>query len=270
MLTTSGRAGLALALAAILVSGPRTPQVLQSLGAADPATALGALLELGLLATSSWFVAAVGLAAAPGTLGRCGRALVPAAVRTTVFVGVVGAGFGGVAHAESSDWPVEGLRLPERALVDPSPTLEDTPGPSAPESGPPADEDGEPDVAGRLPHDVAQAPEHRSGASATSDRPGDVAPVEQDRPAVPRHRARTPMPTSTGATTTTTRDVVVAPGDTLWALATASLPAAAAPRDVQERVGSIHRANRQVIGDDPDLIRPGQRITVPTTDGAGR
>jgi nucleoid-associated protein YgaU len=42
------------------------------------------------------------------------------------------------------------------------------------------------------------------------------------------------------------RTVVVDPGDSLWAIA-----------------ATVHRANRDVIGDDPDLIFPGTHLTVP-------
>jgi hypothetical protein len=56
--------------------------------------------------------------------------------------------------------------------------------------------------------------------------------------------------------------VVVRPGDTLWAIARAGLPR---PDDdqVAARVREIHQANRAVIGADPDLIRPGQRLRMP-------
>jgi LysM domain len=62
--------------------------------------------------------------------------------------------------------------------------------------------------------------------------------------------------------------VVVRPGDTLWQLARADLaragPAPATDvRAVVERVREIYDANRAVIGPDPDVIRPGQRLRMP-------
>jgi hypothetical protein len=57
--------------------------------------------------------------------------------------------------------------------------------------------------------------------------------------------------------------VEVRPGDTLWAIAVRSLPAGADPGAVARRCRHIHQTNRAVIGDDPDLIRPGQRLRVP-------
>ena len=57
--------------------------------------------------------------------------------------------------------------------------------------------------------------------------------------------------------------VVVRPGDTLWGLAKAELPPEADDTAVAHRVREIHRANRAVIGGDPDLIRPHQRLRMP-------
>ena len=57
--------------------------------------------------------------------------------------------------------------------------------------------------------------------------------------------------------------VVVRPGDTLWAIARAELPADADGGAVAARVREIHQANRAVIGTDPDLIRPDQRLRMP-------
>jgi hypothetical protein len=59
------------------------------------------------------------------------------------------------------------------------------------------------------------------------------------------------------------RRVVVAPGDTLWSLAAGSLPADAADADVARRWHRIYALNRAVVGSDPDLIRPGQRLRLP-------
>ncbi len=57
--------------------------------------------------------------------------------------------------------------------------------------------------------------------------------------------------------------VVVQPGDTLWAIARADLPPHATDGAVALRVRSIHQTNRAVIGTDPDLIRPDQRLRMP-------
>ncbi len=61
----------------------------------------------------------------------------------------------------------------------------------------------------------------------------------------------------------TGRVVAVRPGDTLWALAAAGLPARASAADITDRWQLIYRRNRGVIGADPDLIRPGQLLRLP-------
>ncbi len=58
-------------------------------------------------------------------------------------------------------------------------------------------------------------------------------------------------------------DVVVAPGDTLWSIAAAHLPEGAAPGAVAAQWPRWWSANRSVVGDDPDLIRPGQQLRAP-------
>ncbi|GAA1478601.1 hypothetical protein GCM10009623_30470 [Nocardioides aestuarii] len=65
-------------------------------------------------------------------------------------------------------------------------------------------------------------------------------------------------------------EVRVSPGDTLWQLAEADLGAGAEPADVERRWRQIYAANRDVVGADPDLIRPGQRLALPATSDATR
>ena len=57
--------------------------------------------------------------------------------------------------------------------------------------------------------------------------------------------------------------VVVRPGDTLWAIAARSLPGHATDVEVARACARWHAANRDVIGDDPDLIFPMQRLSPP-------
>ncbi|GAA1990532.1 hypothetical protein GCM10009718_30310 [Isoptericola halotolerans] len=58
-------------------------------------------------------------------------------------------------------------------------------------------------------------------------------------------------------------EVVVVRGDTLWAIAARDLPPDASDADVLRAVTSWHDANRDVIGDDPDVILPGQVLRAP-------
>ena len=57
--------------------------------------------------------------------------------------------------------------------------------------------------------------------------------------------------------------VVVRKGDTLWAIASAHLPPDAGVAATARAVDRWHAANTDVIGSDPDLIHPGQRLTPP-------
>ena len=58
-------------------------------------------------------------------------------------------------------------------------------------------------------------------------------------------------------------EVVVRRGDTLWAIAARHLGADASAADVAREWPRWHAANRAVIGDDPDLVRPGMRLVPP-------
>lgn len=79
-----------------------------------------------------------------------------------------------------------------------------------------------------------------------------VAPTSAPLASRPR-----PAPPRTGPTT------VVRAGDTLWSLARDSLGPAAGPARTAARWHDIYAANRDVVGTDPDLIHPGQRLRVP-------
>ena len=88
--------------------------------------------------------------------------------------------------------------------------------------------------------------------------------------------SRVPAPRTPPATTRTRRggaastprrtpgtDVTVAPGDSLWLIAQRRLGPDAAAARIAAYWPSVYRQNRSVIGDDPDLIRPGQRLRLP-------
>lgn len=62
------------------------------------------------------------------------------------------------------------------------------------------------------------------------------------------------------------REVVVRRGDTLWSIAARALGPAATDEQIARAWPRWWAANHRVIGDDPDLIRPGQRLTPPPTE----
>ncbi|WP_082502785.1 LysM peptidoglycan-binding domain-containing protein [Nocardioides sp. Leaf307] len=58
----------------------------------------------------------------------------------------------------------------------------------------------------------------------------------------------------------------VSPGDSLWTLTASALERAgrpATPAAVAAAWPRVHEANRSVVGPDPDLIHPGQRLVLP-------
>jgi hypothetical protein len=61
------------------------------------------------------------------------------------------------------------------------------------------------------------------------------------------------------------RSVLVRPGDTLWAIAAAHLPAGAGADHVARAWRVLYDSNRTLIGPDPDLITPGIRLRLPPT-----
>lgn len=64
---------------------------------------------------------------------------------------------------------------------------------------------------------------------------------------------------------TRTEQLTVRPGDSLWAIAATELGAGASARRIAMRWPLWWSANRAVIGSNPDLIHPGQRLTAPAS-----
>ncbi|MFT4288673.1 LysM peptidoglycan-binding domain-containing protein [Nocardioides sp.] len=65
----------------------------------------------------------------------------------------------------------------------------------------------------------------------------------------------------------TRHEVVVAAGDSLWAIAARQLPPGASDREIDAAWQRLYEHNRDVIGDDPSLINPGQRLVLPDAPG---
>lgn len=59
---------------------------------------------------------------------------------------------------------------------------------------------------------------------------------------------------------------VVVRGDTLWDIAAANLPDGASNADIARETQRWYQANRHVIGDNPDLILPGQILQAPPSN----
>lgn len=73
---------------------------------------------------------------------------------------------------------------------------------------------------------------------------------------------------STTVASAPVEEVVVRRGDTLWSIAARHLGEQATDQDVAEAWPRWYSTNRDVIGGDPDLIVPGQRLVVPATGDA--
>ncbi len=95
--------------------------------------------------------------------------------------------------------------------------------------------------------------------------PGSVAATSSREPAEPTGLLAAPARTL-GPSAPTSR-LLVRPGDTLWRLSAERLPTRASAAEVCLAVQRLHHRNRGVIGPDPDLLLPGQRLVVPPSPG---
>lgn len=104
---------------------------------------------------------------------------------------------------------------------------------------------------------LALAPVHADRGSAPSRPQHDLTGLQlPDRPLGAAAAGR-------AASHASGSPVVVRPGDTLWAIAARSLPGHATDAEIARACAQWHAANRDVIGDDPDLIFPMQRLVPP-------
>ncbi|MCW2622228.1 MAG: Peptidoglycan-binding LysM [Frankiales bacterium] len=125
-----------------------------------------------------------------------------------------------------------------------------------------------------------------ASSSATSDNAGGAPaldwPTGSSEPAAPTTEPSLDWPTTVGesarpaavapaavpaaadpAGTGKQPSVVVRPGDSLWSVAAAHLPATASDRQIAQAWPSWWAANRDVVGAEPDVLHPGQRLTPP-------
>lgn len=214
---------------------------------------VAAWLALGLLALAA--------AALPGAAGRLGGAvtcrLLPRAVlrlaagATGLSVLLAPAWAGAQPAGPAQPAPAtSAATLPAPALPGQAPL----PAPSLPRSSSDAGPPGTPGTPGTPQTPGTPA---RSTGSTTPRRP---APQPGPRPGysapLPRHRA----PAQGGPAG---RAVIVAPGDSLWTIASDRLGRGATPARIAEAWPRWYAANRAVIGPDPALIRPGAVLNAP-------
>ena len=197
-----------------------------------------------IAAAALWLVAAwlaVGLLAScvarlPGAVGRCAHAVAAAVLPRAVYRLAAGAAGLGVVLAP-------GLA---NASAPPSTAHSGFAAAVALSAAPAWPTDG-----------AAHPPAWPTSASA--------APV----PRTPARAAPAPeKPTrahSAGTEQSASPTVVVQPGDSLWRIAAAHLPASAPTQRVAAAWPRWYAANRRVIGDDPGHITPGQLLAAPKT-----
>ena len=119
-------------------------------------------------------------------------------------------------------------------------------------------------VAGAAPAAAASS----SAAAPTSASQPTVREPSAARPDLDWPRQTAPPGTAPAvAATAPTEPVLVRPGDSLWRVAAQQLQAAGTPDPSEAQVAQAWpawwSANRDVVGDDPDLIRPGMRLSSP-------
>jgi hypothetical protein len=192
----------------------------------------------------------------PGAIGRAAAAaterVTPAVVRRTVTL-MLGAAVGSAAppapaFAASGRVVTASAEVPAGADVPPAPS----PGPSSVVAGYGADPPS-PAFRPTLPPRIADQP----GPAFRPTPPPRVADPSRSRLLAPTPRARA-----------SAHDLVtVRRGDTLWSITRRHLGREATDLQVAHEWPRWYAANRAVIGDDPNVIRPGQLLRPPAAAG---
>ena len=232
--------------------------------------ALTAVVAAAALLALLWLVLGVLLGLfvlVPGVVGRgAGRlaeVVTPVLVRRTVGA-LLGVGLAaGVAPGAAVAAPVPALVVAPRPLPDPG--FAPLPDPAwAPSSRPPTRIT--PVTSPPAPAATVTTPAPASGGSPTAapgaswvTPPPLVRPQPDVRVLSPAPRARPP---GEGR-----EEVVVRRGDSLWSIAARHLGGDATDAEVARAWPAWFEANRDVIGEDPDLLRPGQLLRPP--EGVG-
>jgi nucleoid-associated protein YgaU len=124
---------------------------------------------------------------------------------------------------------------------------------------------------GTASHDASQdataGDDDTSGVRPTATDVDTATPVARDDGLAleePSKHTRTPDTRAPHDLVADADHVVVHRGDTLWNIAARTLHDGASDADVLRAVVQWHDANRDVIGPDPDVIRPGQVLRAPS------
>lgn len=132
--------------------------------------------------------------------------------------------------------------------------------PSMPSRSPAA-----PSTAPGAPSAPAQAATHATApGTATSTGPSAPAGAPEARSAAAEQRDAA-LTVVRDVAADEPREVVVVRGDSLWSIAARHLPDGASDAQVADAVQRWYAANVGVVGDDPDLVRPGQVLVAPAS-----
>ncbi|NUR17137.1 MAG: hypothetical protein HOQ13_12620 [Dermatophilaceae bacterium] len=210
-------------------------------------------------------------AALPGTAGRVGADLAeritPVAARKALTL-VLGATVGSLAlppsqvsSADSSPVSAGSTREPALGASVGTSALGPAFEPSGEHLRPPSAGLAEPGAAALAPGFVPTPNLQTEASAGGGERPGYLPSVPRPVLAADHSRLLAPSPRPTAGT----HDVVtVHRGDTLWAVAARHLGPDAADVQVAREWPRWYAANRDVIGDDPDLLVPGQQLRPPS------
>lgn len=126
-----------------------------------------------------------------------------------------------------------------------------------------------PSAAAESPADAAEAaePAEAAGSQGATSSPGPG--WVPDRPAkVMRSGTAAPLGVALRPSATTIDTVTVRRGDSLWSIAARHLGPAASDAEIAAEWPRWYDANRDVIGDNPDVVEPGQLLRVPVAEVA--
>lgn len=232
-------------------------------GAALWLVVLWLLLALTALASSTM----------PGEIGawgeRISRAIAPVGARRmlalVVGIGIVAAPAMSATASAASD-PSTGIAAPGWPLNAPAWPISSTPVGEAPAPEPPADADADTDAdadAGQDPRDAASDAPDAPSAAPEPQEASDAAPDWTASGSDPTGAMPDGHGTPPAGLQTSSQEVRVASGDSLWSIAAAHLPAGSSDIDIATAWPAWYRANADAVGDDPHLLHPGQVLRAP-------
>ena len=243
------------ARATVAAPGPASAHELLALGAASLALVIAGWLVVG--------TALEVLSHVPGFIGASARVwskrLTPALARRIAAV-ILGVGVG-VAGG-----PTQAVAGPRSASVASSVAA---PGvlPTDSSSSTPVPDPGfapSPIASGLTPT------AHQHVGSAEPPAPGFTPTAPRVRPQVDPRLLGGRAPAGSAITRTSTSEVVVHRGDSLWSIAARHLGPHASDAEIAHAWPQWFELNRDVIGDDPDLILPGQILRTPAPERGAR